>query len=116
MGTTTTSGYPSLTQPQPLGPPFLPAPLVPEAVPQAPAPAPSPPPSQEALPVTTLVPASQPSTPYSPPSWHGSPTKAAAQAMQHTLAMAAHAVASVVDQAKEQIGHLTNLAAGHSAW
>ena len=38
--------------------------------------------------MTTLVPASQPSTPYGTPSRHGSPTKAAAQAVQHTLAMA----------------------------
>ena len=66
--------------------------------------------------MTTLVPASQPSTPHSPPSRHGSPTKATAQAVQHTLAMAARAVATVVDQAKEQIGYLTNLAADHSAW
>ena len=49
----------------------------------------------------TLVPASQPSTPRAPPSQHGSPTAAAAHAVQHTLAMAAHAVATVVDQAKE---------------
>ena len=64
----------------------------------------------------TLVPASQPSTLPSPPFQHGSPTKAAAQAMQHTLAMATHAVATVVDQAKEQIGHFTDLAAGYSTW
>ena len=64
----------------------------------------------------TLVPASQPSTPHGPISRHGSPTKATAQATQHTLAMATCTVATVLDQVKEQIGHLTELAAGHSAW
>ena len=64
----------------------------------------------------TLVPTSQLSTPHCLPSWQGSPTKGTAQDVQHTLVMAAHAVAIVVDQVKEQIGHLTDLAAGHSAW
>ena len=35
--------------------------------------------------------------------------------MQHTLALATRAIATVVDQAKEQIGHLTDLVAGYSA-
>ena len=64
--------------------------------------------------MTTLVPTSQPSTLHCPLSWHGSPTKAVTQAVQHSLVMATHAVATVVDQAKDQIGHLTDLAAGHS--
>ena len=115
VGSAPASGGPAPTQLPQATPPLLPAPLDPATVPPAPALAPSPPSSQEALPVTTLVTASQPSTPHSPPSRHGSPTKAAAQAVQHTLAMAARAVATVVDQAKEQIGHLTDLAAGHSA-
>ena len=67
------------------------------------------------LPVMTLVPTSQPSTLCSPPYQHGSPTVATAQAVQHTLVMAARAVATVVDQAKESISHLTDRAAGHSA-
>ena len=64
----------------------------------------------------TLVPASQPSTPCGSLSQHGSPTLATAQAVQYTLAMAACMFATVVDQAKEQIGHLTDLAVGHTAW
>ena len=119
MGGASASGFPASIQLPQVGPPLLPAPLDPEAVPLAPAPAPASaplsPPPQTALPVTTLVPTSQPSSPHCPPSRHGSPTKAAAHAVQHTLAMAARAVATVVDQAKEQIGHLTDLAAGHSA-
>ena len=43
------------------------------------------------------MPTSQPSTLRGPPSWHGSPTVATAQAVQHTLALATHAVATVVD-------------------
>ena len=65
--------------------------------------------------MTTLVPTSQSSTLLGPPSQHGSLTKAAAKDVQHTLALATHAVATMVNQAKEQIGHLTDLAAGHSA-
>ena len=101
MGDTPAPGCLVPIQPPLEAPPLLPAPLDPVAVPSVPAPASSPPTSQAELPVMTLVPASQPSTPRAPPSQHGSPTVAAAHAVQHTLVMAAHAVATVVDQAKE---------------
>ena len=67
------------------------------------------------MPVTSLVPASQTSTPCSPLSQHSSPTVATAQAVQHTLVMGGHAVPTVVEQAKEQIGHLIDLATGYIA-
>ena len=116
MGNTTASGGLAPTQLPQVTTPLLAAPLDPAVVPPEPCPGPLFPSSQEELPVTTLVTASQPFTPHSPPSRHGSPTEAATQDVRLTLAMATHAVATVVDQAKEQIGHLPDLAAGHSGW
>ena len=98
-----------------VAPLLLLAPLDPKVVPLAPTLAPFPPPSQGALLGITLVPASQPSTPHALPSRHGSLTEAAALALQHTLVMATHAVTTMVDKSKDQIGYLIDLAVGHSA-